>query len=487
MKKILFVSLGCDKNLVDTEVMLGALAQEGYAFTDDEEEAQIAVVNTCCFIHDAQKESVDTILSLAQRRTDGQLEALIVTGCLAQRYQREILEQIPEVDAVLGTTATEALSGALADILGGKKEREKLVVEPLDKAPAGNQRRLRTMGLRTAGGATGYLKIAEGCDKRCTYCVIPDIRGPYRSVPQEQLVEEAHALAKEGVRELILVAQETTLYGVDLYGEKRLPALLRALCQIEELSWIRLLYCYPEEITDELIETVAAEKKVLPYFDMPIQHASDEILRRMGRRTNRAQIEDIVSRLRACLPHVCLRTTLITGFPGETEDDHRQLLAFVEKMKFDRLGVFTYSREEGTPAAKMKPQVPARVKKARQKELMRLQQTIAFAKTEEMVGRTLEALIEGRIADEAETGGFFRNEAETGDFFPNGADGFSDSEDEAQASAPRYVYAARTYRDAPEVDGLLFVETPRELMSGDIVPALVTGAQGYDLVGRLKE
>ncbi len=452
--KILFVSLGCDKNLVDTEVMLGALAERGYSFTDDEEEAEIAVVNTCCFIHDAKQESIDAILELAERKTSGQLKALVVTGCLAQRYKDEVLKEIPEVDAVLGTTATDVLAEELDAILGSRKDRAKLVLEDLSKAPAGNQKRMRT-----SGDATGYLKIAEGCNKRCTYCVIPDVRGPYRSVPQEDLIEEAQSLAQAGVRELILVAQETTLYGLDLYGEKRLPQLLTALCQIEGIDWIRILYCYPEEITPELIAVIAKEPKILHYLDMPIQHASDEILRRMGRRTNRQELEERIAALREAIPDICLRTTLITGFPGETQEDHEILKKFIKKMKFDRLGVFTYSREEDTPAAKMKPQIPARVKKQRQKELMLLQQEIAFKQAAKMKGKKLMALIEGRIVED-----------DTIDW---------------ESGKERFVYTARTYKDAPNIDGLLFVESDRELLSGELVDVKITGSEQYDLIGKL--
>ncbi len=452
--KILFVSLGCDKNLVDTEVMLGALADRGYSFTDDEEEAEIAVVNTCCFIHDAKQESIDAILELAERKTSGQLKALVVTGCLAQRYKDEVLKEIPEVDAVLGTTATDVLGDELDAILGSREDREKLVLEDLSKAPAGNQKRMRT-----SGDATGYLKIAEGCNKRCTYCVIPDVRGPYRSVPQEDLIKEAKSLAEAGVRELILVAQETTLYGLDLYGEKRLPQLLKALCQVEGIDWIRILYCYPEEITPELIQVIAQEPKILHYLDMPIQHASDEILRKMGRRTNRQELEERIKALREAIPDICLRTTLITGFPGETEEDHEILKKFIKKMKFDRLGVFTYSREEDTPAAKMKPQVPARVKKQRQKELMLLQQEIAFKQAAKMKGRKLQALIEGRIVE--------------------------DDSIDWETGRERFVYTARTYKDAPNIDGLLFVESERELISGELVDVKITGSEEYDLIGEL--
>ncbi len=452
--KILFVSLGCDKNLVDTEVMLGALADRGYSFTDDEEEAEIAVVNTCCFIHDAKQESIDAILELAERKTSGQLKALVVTGCLAQRYKDEVLKEIPEVDAVLGTTATDVLGDELDAILGSREDREKLVLEDLSKAPTGNQKRMRT-----SGDATGYLKIAEGCNKRCTYCVIPDVRGPYRSVPQEDLIKEAQSLAEAGVRELILVAQETTLYGLDLYGEKRLPQLLKALCQVEGIDWIRILYCYPEEITPELIQVIAQEPKILHYLDMPIQHASDEILRKMGRRTNRQELEERIKALREAIPDICLRTTLITGFPGETEEDHEILKKFIKKMKFDRLGVFTYSREEDTPAAKMKPQVPARVKKQRQKELMLLQQEIAFKQAAKMKGRKLQALIEGRIVE--------------------------DDSIDWETGRERFVYTARTYKDAPNIDGLLFVESERELISGELVDVKITGSEEYDLIGEL--
>lgn len=452
--KILFVSLGCDKNLVDTEVMLGALADRGYSFTDDEEEAEIAVVNTCCFIHDAKQESIDAILELAERKTSGQLKALVVTGCLAQRYKDEVLKEIPEVDAVLGTTATDVLAEELDAILGSRKDRAKLVLEDLSKAPTGNQKRMRT-----SGDATGYLKIAEGCNKRCTYCVIPDVRGPYRSVPQEDLIKEAQSLAQAGVRELILVAQETTLYGLDLYGEKRLPQLLTALCQVEGIDWIRILYCYPEEITPELIAVIAKEPRILHYLDMPIQHASDEILRRMGRRTNRQELEERIVALREAIPDICLRTTLITGFPGETQEDHEILKKFIKKMKFDRLGVFTYSREEDTPAAKMKPQIPARIKKQRQKELMLLQQEIAFKQAAKMKGKKLMALIEGRIVED-----------DTIDW---------------ESGKERFVYTARTYKDAPNIDGLLFVESDRELLSGELVDVKITGSEQYDLIGKL--
>lgn len=459
--KILFVSLGCDKNLVDSEEMLGDLTLAGHEITDDEELAEAAVVNTCCFINDAKKESIESILELAERRTSGQLRALIVTGCLAQRYTRDILKEIPEVDAVIGTTAQETLVETLNAVLKRQKNtgtegqgadgsdaeydaeaRAALVrLDDLRKKPRVNAKRVLT----TADGY-GYLRVAEGCSKHCTYCVIPSIRGPYRSVPMEEVLRTAEDLAARGVRELILVAQETTIYGTDLYGKKMLPELLHRLGQIEGIRWIRLLYCYPEEITPELIRTIKEEPKVLHYIDMPIQHASDGILKKMGRRTDRKELEEIIGMLRAEIPDMCIRTTLIAGFPGETEKDHRTLLSFVRKMKFDRLGVFAYSREEGTPAAKMSPQVPAPVKKKRRKELMLLQQEIAFKKARRMKGKTVTAIIEGKIVGED-------------------------------------VYTARTYMDAPGVDGTLFVETRRDLMTGEFIRVKVTGSDQYDLIG----
>ena len=444
--KILFVSLGCDKNLVDSEEMLGTLRERGYQFTDDETEADAAIVNTCCFIMDAQKESIEQILALAERRTEGTLKALIVTGCMAQRYKDEVLGEIPEVDAVIGTTSEGRIADILDEILqkgGPAGSGGYLLVDSEDKRTGTTAERVVT-----TGGYYSYLKIAEGCDKCCTYCVIPSIRGRYRSVPMEQLLEQARLLASKGIRELILVAQETTLYGTDLYGHKALPELLRKLADIPGIEWIRLMYCYPEEITKEIAEAMRDIPKVLHYIDMPIQHASDEILRRMGRHTNRQELTEKIAMLREMMPDICLRTTLITGFPGEKEEDHRALLDFVREMRFDRLGVFTYSKEDGTPAAKMSPQIPARVKKKRQKELMLLQQEIAFEAAQEMEGCVLDALVEGQLVGE-------------------------------------HVYLARTYKDAPGIDGALFIETQRELMTGDLVKVKVTGSREYDLIGGL--
>ena len=440
MTKLLFISLGCDKNLVDSERMLGYLEGEGYQFTDAEEEADVIVVNTCCFINDAKEESIETILEMARYRREGKCRALIVAGCLAQRYQKEIQEEIEEVDAVLGTTTYDAIAETVEQVLGGRKEMRLQDIDRL--VPSGGERIL------TTGGHYAYLKIAEGCDKHCTYCIIPRVRGRFRSVPMEELVAEAQRLAAKGVKELILVAQETTLYGVDLYGEKRLPKLLKALCKISGLRWIRVQYCYPEEITEELIAVIREEEKICHYLDLPVQHASDKILKRMGRKTSQADLRRIIGRLREEIPDICLRTTLITGFPGETQEDHEELMAFVEECEFDRLGVFTYSAEEDTPAAGMPEQVEEEVKEERQAELMELQQEIAFEKAEDMKGRELTVFIEGQVADEN-------------------------------------AYVARTYRDAPGVDGYLFINTEEMLMSGDFARVRVTGALEYDLIGEL--
>ena len=438
--KILFISLGCDKNLVDTEVMLGLLASRGYEMTDDETEADIIVINTCCFIHDAKEESIQNILEMAEYKKEGKVKALIVTGCLAERYRQEILDEIPEVDEVLGTTAYDRILDAVDAALAGEHS---VMLADIDALPLPDTKRLVT-----TGGHFAYLKIAEGCDKHCTYCIIPKIRGNYRSVPMEWLIREAEELAAQGVKELILVAQETTLYGKDLYGEKSLHRLVRELCRISGLQWIRILYCYPEEITDELIQVMKEEKKVCHYLDLPIQHASDAVLKRMGRRTTKQELIEIIGKLRREIPDICLRTTLITGFPGETEEQHEELIEFVDEMEFDRLGVFTYSPEEDTPAEKMPDQIDEEVKEERQAELMELQQEIAFDNAERMVGREVLVMIEGKVADEN-------------------------------------AYVGRTYRDAPNVDGLIFINTDEELLSGDFARVKVTGALDYDLIGEL--
>ncbi len=438
--KILLVSLGCDKNLVDSEVMLGMLAEKGYTFTNDEAEAEIAVVNTCCFINDAKEESVNAILEMAELKKSGQLKALIVTGCLAQRYQKEIREEIEEVDAIIGTSAIDKIAETIEDAIAGESREHML---PLDGKLSGNRKRMVT-----TGGHYAYLKIAEGCDKCCTYCIIPAIRGEYRSVPMEELTAEAETLAAGGVKELILVAQETTLYGLDLYGEKKLPELLSRLCRIPGLYWIRILYCYPEEITDDLIRVIKQEEKICHYLDIPVQHGSDSVLKRMGRKTDSEQIRNMVKKLRENIPDICLRTTLITGFPGETEKDHETLMEFVDEMEFDRLGVFTYSPEEGTPASLMPDQVGEDVKEKRRDAIMELQQEIAYEAAGKMEGKSVDAMIEGKIADED-------------------------------------AYVARTYKDAPNVDGYLFIHTDRQLMSGDFVKVRITGSYEYDLIGEI--
>ena len=440
--KILFISLGCDKNLVDTEVMLGLLASRGYEMTDDETEADIIVINTCCFIHDAKEESIQNILEMAEYKKEGKVKALIVTGCLAERYRQEILDEIPEVDEVLGTTAYDRILDAVDAALAGEHS---VMLADIDALPLPDTKRLVT-----TGGHFAYLKIAEGCDKHCTYCIIPKIRGNYRSVPMERLIREAEELAAQGVKELILVAQETTLYGKDLYGEKSLHRLVRELCRISGLQWIRILYCYPEEITDELIQVMKEEKKVCHYLDLPIQHASDAVLKRMGRRTTKQELIEIIGKLRREIPDICLRTTLITGFPGETEEQHEELIEFVDEMEFDRLGVFTYSPEEDTPAEKMPDQIDEEVKEERQAELMELQQEIAFDNAERMVGREVLVMIEGKVADEN-------------------------------------AYVGRTWGDAPGVDGYIFINTGELLMSGDFVKVRVTGALEYDLIGEIAD
>ena len=441
--KLFCVSLGCDKNLVDTEKMLGLLNSEGYAFTDDEGEADAILINTCCFIGDAKEESVNTILEMARLKEEGRCRALVVAGCLAQRYKEEILEEIPEVDGILGTTSCDEIVNVLNGILGREKPAPVSCFHDLAEPPTGGENRVVT-----TGGYYAHLKIAEGCDKRCTYCIIPYLRGSFRSVPMEQLVQEAGQLAEQGVKELILVAQETTLYGKDLYGGKTLPKLLHELAKVPGIQWIRLQYCYPEEITDELIEAIRTEEKVCHYLDIPIQHASDRILRRMGRRTNQAQLREMIAKLRREIPDIALRTTLISGFPGETQEDHEELMTFVDEMEFERLGVFAYSAEKDTPAYSFPDQVPQEVKEERRDEIMQLQQEIAFEKSEDMVGRVLTVLIEGKVVDE-----------------------------------PAYV--GRTYMDAPGVDGLIFVNADVELMSGDFVRVRVTGSAEYDLIGEI--
>lgn len=438
--KLYFVTLGCDKNLVDAEHMLGALAAKGYEFTEEPEGAEVIVINTCCFINDAKEESVNTILEMAEYKKSGSCKALIVSGCLAQRYQQEIQDEIEEVDGIIGTNSIDDIEDAIVKALQGEHVLNMKSMEGLPKITG--KRHV------TTGGHFAHLKIAEGCDKHCTYCIIPKVRGNYRSIPMEELIAEAKELAAQGVKELILVAQETTMYGKDLYGEKALPKLLRELCKIPEIYWIRIQYCYPEEITDELIQVMKEEEKVCHYLDLPIQHCNDEILKRMGRRTTKAELVAIIEKLRREIPDIALRTTLISGFPGETQEQHEELMEFVDTMEFDRLGVFAYSQEEDTPAALMENQVEQSVKEDRRDEIMELQQEVAFDKAETQVGRELLVMVEGKVADEN-------------------------------------AYVTRTYMDAPDIDGYLFLNGEEELMTGDFVRVKVTGAYEYDLIGEM--
>ena len=438
--KVLFVSLGCDKNLVDSEEMIGILRRENFEFTDFEEEADVIIVNSCCFIGDAKEESINTILQMAEYRKNGRCKALIVTGWLAQRYKDEIISEIEEVDAVLGTSSYDQIINAIKEAFDGNKYEkfmslDRLIVEEKDR-------------ILTTGGHFAYLKIAEGCNKRCTYCVIPSVRGNYRSVPMEELVDTAKKLADKGVKELILVAQETTVYGMDIYGKKMLPELLDKLCEVDGIVWIRLMYCYPEEITDELIAAIRDHDKVCNYIDMPIQHCNDRLLKLMGRKTNKAQIKEIAGKLRKEIKDIAIRTTLITGFPSETDEEHEELMDFVDEMEFERLGAFPYSKEEGTPAYSMDGQIPDEIKEKRRDAIMELQQEVAFDNGDKMIGKEILVMIEGKIVDEN-------------------------------------VYIGRTYMDAPSVDGNIFIDSYEELITGDFVKVKVTGSKDYDLIGEI--
>ena len=461
-EKIYLVSLGCDKNLVDSEIMLGLLSKEGYAITNELSEADYAIVNSCCFIGDAKEESINTIIEIGELKKEGKLKGLIVTGCLAQRYQSMITDELPEADAVIGTTAYDNIVAAIAEIKSKNGLADKsLYIEDLERLAGGEEHRLVP-----AGEISSYIKIAEGCNKRCTYCIIPYIRGNYRSIPMETIVKEAEELAKQGTKELLLVAQETTLYGVDIYGEKALPELVHELSKISGIEWIRLLYCYPEEITDEIIEAIKTEKKVCHYIDLPIQHSSDAILRKMARKTNQSELRERIAKLRKEIPDITLRTTLITGFPGETEEEFKELYNFVDEMEFDRLGVFTYSAEEGTPAAEMDGQVDEEVKIARRNEIMELQQEISAEKAEGRIGKVYEVLVEGTVPVDSVNGEAFASIMEVNE------DG-------------KKVYIGRTYMDAPDVDGQVFFESDYEIMSGELVEVEIIASDEYDLFGVL--
>ena len=436
--KVLLISLGCDKNLVDSEVMLGLLNKAGHQLTNDETEADVVVVNTCAFISDAKEESINTIIEMGELMKTGKLKKLIVAGCLSQRYKDEIMKELPEIDVIIGATNYDKIVEAIGT-------DEESIIDDINYTPRPIAERIVTTNASMA-----YFKIAEGCNKLCTYCIIPHIRGRYRSMPMDSLIASAEKLASDGIKELVLVAQETTLYGVDLYGEKKLPELLTKLSEIEGIEWIRLLYCYPEEITDELIEVMATNPKICHYVDIPIQHSENAILKRMGRRTSREDIVELVGRLRTAMPDIAIRTTLISGFPGETQELHDGLVDFVDECEFDRLGVFTYSPEEGTPAAEYEDQVDGELAVKWRDEIMELQQEISYEKNQQMIGSTQKVLIEGYLVDDD-------------------------------------VYVGRTYRDAPGVDGIVFVSAPYELISGSFVDVKITEANEYDLTGVIVE
>lgn len=438
------VSLGCDKNLCDSEAMLGLLAKHNYNITNDEQEADAIIVNTCSFIKDAMEESVNTVLEMAKLKQQN-LKYLIVTGCMAQRFKDEIFDEIPEIDACLGTSSFDKILDVIEELKArdGIEDAEEIsVYDDIDRLATITE----SNKVITSGTFMGYLKIAEGCDKFCTYCVIPHIRGHYRSVPMEQLLKETEYMASQGIEELVLVAQETTCYGKDLYGEKRLHVLVRELAKIDGIKWIRLMYCYPEEIYDELIDCFKEEPKLLHYIDMPMQHSEDAILKRMGRRTDRASIETVIGKLREAAPDIAIRTSLIAGFPGETQEDHEALMAFLDEQELDRVGVFAYSREDGTPAATFENQIDEETAEQWRNEIMELQQEISLDKNETFVGKIMQVIIEGYSSDDD-------------------------------------VYVGRTYRDAPGVDGLVFVNCDYELMSGQIVDVRINEVGPYDMIG----
>lgn len=457
--KVYLISLGCDKNLVDSEIMLGLVLENEYEITDNVYEADYAIVNTCCFIGDAKEESIGAIIELGELKRTGSLKGIVVSGCLAERYKEEVIKELPEVDAVIGTTAYDSIVKAIKGI--EEKAEKKIYTENINRLAGGEASRLVP-----AGEISSYIKIAEGCDKRCTYCIIPYIRGNYRSIPMEVLVDEAKNLAAQGTKELLVVAQETTLYGTDIYGKKALPELLHKFSEIDGIEWIRLLYCYPEEITDEIIEAIKTEKKVCHYIDMPIQHSSDNVLKKMGRRTDRAEIVNKITKLRKEIPDIVIRTTLITGFPGATEKDFIDLYNFVNEMEFDRLGVFAYSAEEGTPAERMEGQIPEEVKDRRRDEIMELQQEISFEKGKKKIGKVFEVIVEGSVQRDSVGGEAFESIREAND------DG-------------KTVYVGRSYMDAPDVDGSVFFESEYEIMSGELVDVEIIASDEYDLFGVL--
>lgn len=440
-----FISLGCDKNLVDSEVMLGLCRKEGINIIQEEEKADVIVINTCCFINDALEESINTILQAGKLKETGNCKAIIVAGCLGQRYEKEIFDELPEVDAILGTTEYESIVEAVKAVLEGKKIK---TLGDFDKVMKDENNSINRVV--TTAGHYAYLKIAEGCDSHCTYCVIPSLRGKYRSRSMESLIEETKTLAEQGVKELILVAQDTAVYGKDIYGKSVLDELLKNICKVDGIEWVRLLYCYPENITDETIEVMASEKKILHYLDMPVQHGSDSVLKRMGRRSTAKLIKEKVEKLRKAMPDIAIRTSIITGFPQENGEEFGALAEFIQDIGFDRLGVFTYSREEGTPAAKMDGQISEELKQERKDIIMDIQRNISAEKCRSFEGKELKVIIEGKLPDDN-------------------------------------IYCARSYRDAPEIDGLVFVKSEEELLTGDFVNVLITASSDYDLYGDVKE
>ncbi|MBS4868083.1 MAG: 30S ribosomal protein S12 methylthiotransferase RimO [Eubacterium sp.] len=440
--KISFVSLGCDKNLIDSEIMLGLIDEDGYTITYDDSEADIIIINSCGFIMDANQEAIDKVLEMADYKKEGHCKALIVTGCMAQRYKDEIFEALPEVDAVVGTGDFESIGDVIKRLLEGEKQVKLVTNKEHLLNPDNSYKRIIT----TTGGFS-YLKIAEGCDNHCTYCTIPSLRGHYRSRTIDSLVKEAEILASKGVRELILIAQDTSLYGSDIYGKKSLPELLRKLSQIEDIKWLRILYCYPENITDELIDEMASNPKVLHYLDMPIQHSEDRILKLMGRRSTNAGLKKIIGKMREKMPDMCIRTTLITGFPSETQDEFKAQCDFIKEVKFDRLGVFTYSPEDGTPAARMDNQIDEDVKAERKDYLLQVQKGVSVNICQQYVGKILEVIVEGKIEDDDN------------------------------------VYCGRSYRDCYEIDGFVFFKSEDELLAGDFYKIKITEAGDYDLIG----
>lgn len=437
---IAFISLGCDKNLVDSEIMLGLLNKSGYNIISDESKADIIIINSCCFIQSAIEESIETILEVSEYKSTGNCKALIVTGCMAERYKNKIFSELPEVDAIVGTTSYEKIVDIIDDVITAKNLKS---FNDINSNIAEDNAYNRIL---TTAGYYAYLKIAEGCNNHCTYCIIPKVRGRYRSRTIESLIKEAQILAKKGVKELIIVAQDTTQYGIDLYGEKKLPDLLKRLTQIDGIEWIRLLYVYPEQITDELIETIAHEPKICNYLDMPIQHSNDNILKKMGRKSCQKQIKETIYKLRTTIPDIAIRTTLITGFPGETEQEFKDVLDFVAEMKFDRLGVFTYSQEEDTPAYNYPNQIEESIKLERKQTILDLQKSISAQKCSNSINKAFKVLVDGKLPEDN-------------------------------------VYCGRTYKDAPDVDGLVFINTDCELISGDFISVYINEATDYDLFG----